>query len=87
MSIRINKWAGLVSYASPYFLPPGGAVEQVNACCLLPGQLTVRGGMEKVGDADGVVLEMWGFTSGPNTDRLFVFTDDGEITVQDAPVL
>lgn len=43
--IVIDKWAGLVTNASPYSLPPGAAVEQVNLQCLVPGRLTARPGM------------------------------------------
>ena len=46
--IPINKWAGLVTNASQYAIPPGAAVEQVNLQCLVPGQLTVRPGMASV---------------------------------------
>lgn len=46
--IIIDKWAGLVSNASPYTLPPGAAVTQVNLQCLNPGQLSVRPGLNAV---------------------------------------
>lgn len=46
--IVIDKWAGLVTNASPYALPPGAAVEQVNLQCLVPGRLTVRPGMSAI---------------------------------------
>jgi len=42
--ITIEKWAGLVTNASPYSIPPGAAVTQVNLQCLVPGQLNVRPG-------------------------------------------
>ena len=83
--IRINKWMGVVSYASPYVLPPGGAVEQINMCCMMPGQIQARGGMEKAGSTTGVCLEMWGWNSGPDTDKIFIFTDSGDILIEDAP--
>ena len=66
--LRISKWSGVVSSASPYILPAGGAVEQINAMSIIPGQLTVRGGMKKpsgytvVGDVNGD--EIWGYTTG-----------------------
>lgn len=44
--IRIDKWAGLVTNASQYSIPPGASVEQVNLQCLVPGQMTVRAGMQ-----------------------------------------
>lgn len=43
--IIIDKWAGLVTNASPYAIPPGAAVTQVNIQILNPGQMTVRPGM------------------------------------------
>lgn len=43
--ISIEKWAGLVTNASPYSLPPGAAVTQVNLQVIAPGQITVRPGM------------------------------------------
>jgi hypothetical protein len=46
--IVIEKWAGLVANASPYSLPPGAAVTQVNLQVLSPGQLTVRPGTTAV---------------------------------------
>lgn len=46
--ILIDKWAGLVTNASPYSIPPGSAVQQVNLQCLVPGKLTVRPGMQSI---------------------------------------
>lgn len=42
--IIIDKWAGLVTNASPYSLPPGAAATQVNLQIVSPGQLVVRQG-------------------------------------------
>ena len=85
--IRINVFQGVVTYASPYFLPPGGAVEQINACSLIPGQLTVRGGMREALTTPEACLELWGFTLGPCTDKLFIQTESGEILIKDAPAI
>lgn len=46
--IIIDKWAGLVTNASPYAIPPGAAVTQVNLQALNPGQLAVRPGLNAV---------------------------------------
>lgn len=46
--ISIDKWAGLVTNASPYSLPPGAAVTQVNLQVISPGQLAVRPGLQAV---------------------------------------
>jgi hypothetical protein len=43
--MRADTWAGLVTNASPFALPPGAAVEQVNLNCSVPGQLQTRNGM------------------------------------------
>lgn len=46
--IIIDKWAGLVTNASPYSIPPGAAVTQVNLQAINPGQLSVRPGVTSV---------------------------------------
>lgn len=46
--IVIEKWPGLVTNASPYSLPPGAAVTQVNLQVVSPGQVTVRPGLTAV---------------------------------------
>lgn len=46
--IVIEKWGGLVTNASPYAIPPGSAVTQVNVQAIVPGQIAVRPGMTAV---------------------------------------
>jgi len=46
--IVLEKWGGLVTNASPYVLPPGAAVTQVNLQAIVPGQLSVRPGTAAV---------------------------------------
>lgn len=46
--ITVEKWAGLVTNASPYSIPPGAATTQVNLQAVSPGQLTVRPGLQAV---------------------------------------
>lgn len=46
--ISVDKWAGLVTNASPYSLPPGAAVTQVNLQVISPGRLEVRPGVTAV---------------------------------------
>lgn len=90
--IRISKWPGLVTAASPYVIPAGSAVEQVNAQSITPGQLTVRGGMGEVthtcegaagctaGAVSGGLLEIWGYSPGAGASEvIFGFTDTGEL--------
>jgi hypothetical protein len=66
---RIQKWGGLVTQASPYAVPPGGATQQCNFMLSKPGQLTSRGGMRLMGDplnAGGtdLVEQMWVISGG-----------------------
>lgn len=42
--ITIDTWRGLVTNGSPYALPSGAAVTQVNFQCRRPGELMARGG-------------------------------------------
>lgn len=46
--ITIDTWRGLVTNGSPYALPVGAAVTQVNFQCRRPGELTARGGQATV---------------------------------------
>ena len=46
--MRVDSWAGLVTNASPFALPAGAALEQVNLTCVVPGQIQSRGGMRPV---------------------------------------
>jgi hypothetical protein len=46
--ISIDKWAGLVTNASPYAIPPGAAVTQVNLQVISPGKVSVRPGYTAV---------------------------------------
>jgi hypothetical protein len=81
--IRINKWSGLVTAASPYILPPGGAVEQINAQSRVPGQLTVRNGMSDEhlpAPAVAGLLELWGYSTGLDSpDSIFAYLDTGNV--------
>ena len=98
--IRINKFGGWLSYVSPYFIPTGGMMEQTNLVCLLPGEIDCRGGMEqlpftKLDDSDpaeevddpltGIPLELFGYSIGPQTDKIFAFTSNGEIEIKNVP--
>lgn len=46
--IVVDKWSGLVTNSSPYALPPGAAVTQVNLQVINPGQLVCRQGATSV---------------------------------------
>lgn len=70
--MNIEKWVGLVTAASPYSVPAGGAVDQNNLQVRKPGQLTPRPGMSLVyqGTA-GAVLSLYRATDGKSAnDRL-----------------
>jgi hypothetical protein len=41
----VQKWLGLVNNASPYALPAGSMIEQINLQSVIPGQLTCRRGL------------------------------------------
>ena len=51
--IAIDKWTGLQTNASPYSIPPGSTVQQIHLQCLVPGQLTVRPGLQSISFASG----------------------------------
>lgn len=59
--IIIEKWAGLVTNASPYSVPPGAAVTQVNVQVINPGQLVVRNGHTNVS---------WSITTNATTSAI-----------------
>lgn len=46
--IIIENWQGLISNVSPYGIPPGAGVSQINFQCLRPGELTTRNGQTTV---------------------------------------
>jgi hypothetical protein len=46
--MRIKKWSGMASNASPYAISPGVNREQINLQNVVPGQLTPRKGMQIV---------------------------------------
>ena len=62
--ITIEKWSGLVTNASPYALPGGACVSQVNMQCLRPGQLQCRKGFVSAASVTGPVLSVVRLVSG-----------------------
>jgi len=76
--MRITNFLGLYQAASAYKLPPGAATEQFNVMSLIPGQLTVRGGMKTILKVTNRLLEMWGLSVGSGkTDTVLAFDDAG----------
>jgi hypothetical protein len=83
---RLNKWGGLLSQCSPYVIPPGGAQAQVNFTLAKPGQLTSRGGMQKLIDTSnsggsGFIEQLWAVSSGfyGKSDYVLTLNDAGEL--------
>jgi hypothetical protein len=77
--ISIEKWAGLVTNASPYSLPPGAAVTQVNLQVINPGQLLVRPGLNAVtysGTSGATVRSAMRY---PGASERVVFQDDNGV--------
>lgn len=68
--IAITQWAGLATNASPYGLPPGATVSQVNLQCLSPGQVTPRKGMT-----------VTALTGSSPVIQTFLYHHDGQATV------
>lgn len=83
--ITIDTWRGLVTNGSPYALPVGAAVTQVNFQCRRPGELTARGGQATISfttHAAGAtqVVEMFRFPAG-GQECLIYQSADGHIRV------
>lgn len=86
--LRISKFGGIISNASPYALPPGAAQEMVNFTLYTPGQLTSRGGAKAVAYDDagvnGVVEQVFPFSGGlGRSDRALVIDSAGNIAIID----
>ena len=86
MVVQHNKWAGLMSNASPYALPPGAATVQVNLTTEVPGQLTSRGGMLPVrfASAQPELLDIYPYESSGKT-YLVGLTSQGHLVSLESP--
>jgi hypothetical protein len=84
--MKADQWAGLVTKASPYILPAGAAVEQVNLALTIPGQLTTRDGMRKVVCTASAsnVLDCFPYDYN-GTTVLFALTASGELVALPSP--
>jgi hypothetical protein len=68
--IALTQWGGLATNASPYGLPPGATVIQVNLQCLNPGKVAPRAGMTStVLDGNSPVIQT------------FLYHHDGQATI------
>lgn len=79
-------WAGLVTNASPYAIPPGAAVEQVNLTTATPGQLTSRGGMRPVAFTATApeIRDCYPYVFG-NAVRVLALNPSGEVVALTTP--
>lgn len=85
--MRLQQWGGLFTNASPYAIPAGGAVGQINLTCSTMGQLTVRDGMRPVAFANGTAascLDVAGYSHN-GQHKVLVFDSSGLLSVLDAP--
>jgi hypothetical protein len=84
--MKADQWAGLVTKASPYILPAGAAVEQVNLALTIPGQLTSRDGMRRVVCTQSAsdVLDCFPYDHN-GTTVLLALTASGELVALPSP--
>jgi hypothetical protein len=88
--MRAEAWSGLATNASPFALPPGAAVKQVNLCTHIPGQLTLRGGMVPVAfgegeqEGDGPMMSLAAVASGGGAVVLGL-CEDGKLYAMPSP--
>lgn len=84
--MRTDSWKGLVTQASPFALPAGAAVEQVNLACNIPGQLATRGGMRAVASLPAVtaVLDVYPYEYDGKV-YLLSLTAAGELIASESP--
>lgn len=91
--MRITKWGGLLTNASTYAIPPGGATAQINLQSIAPGQLSVRGGMRAISFTDGLagssdIRELYRYAYGSSREEKLVVLDaNGIIQVVSSPAL
>lgn len=86
--IIIDKWRGLATNSSPYSVPVGGAVTQVNLQVLTPGRVTPRPGMVAVTFASSsgstsAVRSM--FRAPDGTERLIYQNAAGQVYAATGP--
>jgi hypothetical protein len=86
--IVIDKWSGLATNASPYTIPPGATVVQVNLQCLVPGKVSVRPGTTAVTFAahtggSSPIRRMFRYPR--STDRIIYQSSDGVVRVATTP--
>lgn len=85
--ISISEWGGLATNASPYSIPPGAAVTQVNLQAIVPGQLSVRPGHNAVAFASltAGTTPIRSAMRYPNTNAIIYSDASGAIRVGTGP--
>lgn len=84
--MRVKAWAGLVTNASPFALPPGAAVEQTNLTVHVPGRLASRHGMRPIATigTQPAILDVYPFEQDGKT-YLLALTATGELVSLESP--
>jgi hypothetical protein len=100
--MRADSWGGLITNASPYAIgdkAPGSATVQDNLTGIVPGQVSVRGGMRPVthtewssatppvaspGSATPAALDCFSYDF-QNKKRLIVLASDGKLLALESP--
>lgn len=84
--MRTKAWGGLITNASPFALPAGAAVEQVNLTTDIPGQITSRGGMRPVAAVGPTapLLDVYPFEDGGKT-YIVALTAAGDLVALESP--
>lgn len=83
--ITVDKWAGLITNASPYLLPPGSAATQVNFQCVRPGELESRRGLSSAAaittgaTTASRLIEMYSFRGLTDACGVVVQTNGGQV--------
>jgi hypothetical protein len=85
--LRIARFGGIISNCSSYAVPPGGAVQQINLTCRVPGQLTSRAGMAQVqydkemrSAPEKLVTQLFPTPGGVGRgDKLILIEEDGTV--------
>ncbi len=89
-AVGIDEFRGLVSNADSHDLPKGAAQAQQNLQCLVPGKLTVRGGLLPVSYANATsavasnVISMFG-THRPGGEWVLYQLADGSFHAGRSP--
>ena len=84
--MRTDSWGGLMTNASPFAIPAGAAVEQVNLCADVPGQIYTRGGMMPVAFVQqaGALLDCYPYVFEGRT-FLVSLRSDGSLVALESP--